>query len=518
MLYDNSVMGYVLEKGHVEESDVSMLRANLNSFELNYKNAMNLLDLPFHTVLIGFNGFTFVTGHDYDVYDYASFWQKKWFKEIVNSSAEYVWTRTHTENDNGEFFVSLARPVVTDRGNRGIIMVSVPERAIKEQYSSTIENGNHIYILDSSGRILSDDSQKDIGEEYAYFDDLQLVIEGQDYIYINREDGSALVSHYTDPGFGWTYVEEIPRSAILLPALEISKILIAPAVIISCLSVLVSLLLVRATTRPLHELSNQLQMVSNGHLDTRFTPGGWKEIAYISEVSDRMTKQIAALIENTKQEEELKRKAELRTLRMQINPHFMLNTLFSIKCMVGMEENEKAEQMLTAFISMLREVLRETGKEIPLMEELTLTEQYLILLKYRFGDGFQVVYDISPEAQQCRVLKMILQPVIENSVIHGLEQKGGHGTVHIHCYTREDYLILEVSDDGVGMSEERLEEENAKLKEPVSRDNLNGKGSIGNRNVSERITVSYGNEYGMRLKLNEEGGVTTVIVLPRIPL
>ena len=300
VLYDNSVMSYVLEKGHVEASDISMLRANLNSFELNYKNTMNLLDLPFHTVLIGFNGFTFVTGHDYEVYDYASFWQKKWFKEIVNSDETFVWTRTHTENDNGEFFVSLARPVVTDRGKRGIILISVPERAIQEQYSNAIENGNHIYILDSSGKILSDDSQKDIGEEYAYFDDLRSGSEDQAHIYINRPDGTALVSHYTDPGFGWIYVEEIPRSAILLPALDITKILFVSAVIISCLSVFVILFLVRATTRPLLQLSNNLQMVSNGHLDTRFTPGGWKEIAYISEVSDRMTRQIAELIENTK--------------------------------------------------------------------------------------------------------------------------------------------------------------------------------------------------------------------------
>ena len=210
--------------------------------------------------------------------------------------------------------------------------------------------------------------------------------------------------------------------------------------------------------------------------------------------------------------------AELRTLRMQINHHFMLNTLFSIKCMVGMEENEKAEQMLTAFISMLREVLRESGKEIPLSEELALTEQYFILLKYRYGEGFHVVYDVSPEAEQCRVLKMILQPVIENSVIHGLEQKGGNGVIRIHCYTREDYLILEVSDDGVGMPEEMLEEENAKLKEMGSHGGMYGDGSIGNRNVQERILVSYGEEYGMRLKSNEEGGITTVIVLPRIPL
>lgn len=513
-LYESSIMKYVLDKPTVADSDISMLMANMNSVELTYKNAMNIIDVPFHTVLVGDNGLLFVTGHDEKVYDYASLHRKKWFQEIPTENGDFFWTRTHSETDNGEFFVSLARAVYTEKGKRGILLISVAESSIASTFENVINGTNHIYIVDQTGKIISEDRSAYIGQFYDHFDDLKNSNGDRDYLIINKDGRDYLVSSYEDPDFGWNYIEEISMDEIQISGKDITKMVFAIAILVSILAFIMLTFLVRMTAEPIMRLSEKLGLVSQGNFETEFDVSGWQEITYINEVAAKMERQISELIMNIKKEERLKRKAEMKNLRMQINPHFMYNTLFSIKCMVGLEENEKAENMIGAFIIMLREALDNDEQLILLREELAIVDQYLILLKYRFGEGFMVKYDIEPEAEKCCVLKMIMQPIIENSVTHGLEPQGGKGTIMIRARIVQQDLILEISDNGVGMSDEKLEDENRRLRDNSSESG--GTGNIGNKNVNQRIVINYGKRYGLHLKTNEQGGVTTVVVLPVI--
>lgn len=511
-LYESSIMEYVLDKNKISKSDISMLQANMNALELSYKNAMNIIDVPFHTVLVGNNGLVFVTGHEYEVYDYATLCRKKWFLEIPEEGL--FWTRTHTETDNGQFFVSLARNVYTERGKRGTLLVSVSEKAIYETYKNVVGDNNNIYIVDQSGKIISQNHTSLIGETYQYYAQLQELPEEEDYTIVKKENENYLLSRYVDEEYGWSYIEEIPMKDILVSVQDVRTMILIVAVVMSMFAFVIVLLMVKLTTQPILKLSNKLKRVSTGDFETEFDVSGWKEITYINNESAKMVKQISKLIKNIKKEETLKRNAELKTLRMQINPHFMYNTLFSIKCMISLEENEKAEEMLGAFIALLHEVLDNNGQTIPLAEELAIVDQYLIILKYRFGDSFKVEYDIDAQTEQCHVLKMIMQPIIENCVIHGIEPQSGVGHIRIKSYLRAENLIIEVSDNGIGMSEERLEEERKKLEDKTTDFTLSK--SIGNRNVNQRIYINYGEEYGLKLEKNDFGGITTILILPQI--
>lgn len=514
-LYQSSIVKYVLSKETVDETDISMLRANINSLELSYKNALNVIDIPFHIVLIGQNGFVFTTGHEeeYEIYDYASLKQKKWFREIPQEDGRGFWTRTHTEIYGGIFYVSYAVSVKTDNGKTGVLMVSVPETELTANYSNNIGEENNIFILNAEGRVVSRQSKGYIGETYPHLSEIESFSDEQNYQVIEQDGREYLLSAYTDPEFGWHYVEEMDMAQIMLPSRELTISILSVAVIMSFIAAVIIWFLVRTTTYPLTRLSAKFEEVSNGHFDTVFNVSGWREISNINRVSGEMTHRIMELIESIKTEEKQKRRAEMATLRMQINPHMMYNTLFSIKCMVAMGENDQAEKMIESFTKLLREVLNNDGKEIPLREELNIVQNYLILLHYRYGGSLKVRYDIAEETENLRVLKMLLQPVIENSVIHGIEPDGGNRTILIRSYTRGEYLMIEISDDGVGMSAGKLQEENRKIRDT---EEAPTHGNIGNRNVNQRIVINYGEEYGLFLKSREGGGTTASLILPRI--
>lgn len=210
-------------------------------------------------------------------------------------------------------------------------------------------------------------------------------------------------------------------------------------------------------------------------------------------------------------EQEKKRKSEFESLQAQINPHFLYNTLDSIVWMVESERYQEAISMVTALASLFRISLSKGKNIITIQEEIEHAQNYLYIQKIRYKNRFQVKIDIASEIYECSTIKLIVQPLLENAIYHGVEYMDGEGEITIKGYLKDEDIYIDVIDNGLGMPEEEIN--------LILRDNtrVHKKGSgIGLSNVHQRIQLYFGPKYGLLIDSELDEGTTVHIHLPRV--
>jgi len=202
---------------------------------------------------------------------------------------------------------------------------------------------------------------------------------------------------------------------------------------------------------------------------------------------------------------------ELQAMQYQITPHFIINTMNSIKIMAMISRQSNIEKMTEAFMRLLSAVLGKKGTQSSVAEEIENIKHYIHIMKVRFGDKFDVEYDIDPEILDLTILSFLLQPVVENSIIHGFNEIDFGCMIYIKGYRKKDRLFLEIRDNGTGMTEE-------KAKKVLSQNQENGKGflSMGVYNVNRRIRLNYGRSYGLNIKIEPNDHTCVIFELPAI--
>ena len=226
---------------------------------------------------------------------------------------------------------------------------------------------------------------------------------------------------------------------------------------------------------------------------------------------------IKELIENIKIEQKNKKNTELWLLQAQINPHFLYNTLDTVVWMAEAGDSKKVVDMITALSSFLRIGLNKGKKFIQIREEIRHIESYLKIQKFRYDDILEYSIEIEDSLYDMRILKLLLQPLVENALYHGIKYKREGGGIRIRGYEKDNNIILEVIDNGVGMDENKLN----KIKAVIENTSLENSDiirttgdSFGLYNVAERIRLYYGNEYGLDIDSKENIGTKVTIVLP----
>ena len=218
-----------------------------------------------------------------------------------------------------------------------------------------------------------------------------------------------------------------------------------------------------------------------------------------------MLEDIQTYIEELLKIQKEKRKAEIKALQMQINPHYIYNTLASIKMLVYQREEGKACQAIDAFISLLRNTISNTEEFINILQELENLENYILINQIRYGDAIRVEYYVSSQCYDCLIPKMVLQPFIENAFFHGFPS-GRNGTIQIFMKVIDEVLDIRISDDGIGMDQGTAQENISKQKEHFS--------GIGIHNVQERLKLLYGSSYGVEVESRKNQGTTVIVRLP----
>lgn len=248
--------------------------------------------------------------------------------------------------------------------------------------------------------------------------------------------------------------------------------------------------------------------IEKGDFKSRIRPASYDEIGMLGLQFNYMSTKMESLIDTLAKEKFAKQEAEFKTLQAQINPHFLYNTLGSVKWLANKKNDTEVEQMVDAIIFLMRSAIKKTDTYITVKEEIDYIKKYIYLQKAKYGEAFHIGYEIEPEVLECLILGFILQPLVENAIYHGIDMSTGDGRINISAAKKENNLIIRVSDNGVGFSEERLEEilqEEKKYK---------GFNSIGLKIVMERLSIYYKESYHFDIYSKEGMGTDIVISLP----
>lgn len=367
-------------------------------------------------------------------------------------------------------------------------------------YDNATEYSSEVYVVDENGTILISNREEFVDSTYPV--PLEELTEYHGYHY-DRLVGQKAFFYVGDvmPN-QWILVETVSVSEYRKSFNQIMKIAVLFLGLIFALGFMAIRVVTRYIARPTQDLVESMKQFGKGNLSHRVEVTTRDEIGQIAGEYNRMANNIENLIEQVYMMEITQKQSEIDFLRMQINPHFLYNTLDTISWMALSNGNEDISEITIVLADLLRAMVK-SEQFITVKEEMHTVREYLFIQEQRFEDKISAKYEVDEEAYPFYIPNFILQPLIENAIIHGLEPKVGPGTLHIRIHLKGQSLEFDVEDDGAGMTEEEIEELYGKCRE-----NNTGK-SIGLKNVYRRLILCYGEE--SKLTITSEKNVGTKI-------
>lgn len=296
---------------------------------------------------------------------------------------------------------------------------------------------------------------------------------------------------------------------------QIRRFMVVCSVLIGVLIIVVAVsavMIVSGIIQPISQLNQATEKIAQGDFNARAQADSEDEVAELAVSFNKMAGSMQSLIDKVKEDERKMRKADLRLLQEQIQPHFLYNTLDTIVWLIESNEPDEAVTMVVTLSDFFREILSKGKEFISIKEEEKHISSYLQIQEMRYRDILEYDIQLDQVIYKYQILKLTLQPVVENALYHGIKYKRAKGCIHIHGEKEGDIIRLTVRDDGVGMDEEELEQLCQQIEKPCQE---TGKG-FGLANVNERIHMYFGPEYGMKIQSQKGKGTTVEIVIPAI--
>lgn len=315
---------------------------------------------------------------------------------------------------------------------------------------------------------------------------------------------------------GWYVASILPAKDIYQPGNMLSSKMLLIVAVVTILAYLVAYFLSRSTLDRLSLLSKTMETVENGDTAIRLESSGDDEVAQLIRSFNQMMDQMDTLMEEKVEYGRQIKNLELKALQAQINPHFLYNSLDLINCTAINHNVPEISKMVNSLGKFYRLSLSKGKETIPLRDEIKHVQLYLEIQNMRFDNRIQVEWNLDPAADDCQIIKIILQPLIENAVIHGIfEKPTKSGKLTVSTCRSNDGIRIVIQDDGVGMDEEtRL----INFSTPVSGAISDTKGGYGVRNIHDRIKLAYGEAYGLSCSSVIGQGTTVTVYIPAIDL
>ncbi len=381
------------------------------------------------------------------------------------------------------------------------IMSNLTERSLYYNYLDGLEDGktSKAMLLDGTGRIVSAKELFEVGQNH----------EAKQENGEKPENEQEMISvQYQMDFFGYSFWMEREKSEVLFDLKEIQAFMAVILAAVFGIGAVLIILITRAMYQPLKNLTETMELVSGGELFRRVEVTAKDEIGTLSKNFNDMLAHIESLIGRLVQEEMLKKNAELEALQYQITPHFMYNTLNSIKYAALLRGEEEIGGLIEDFTELLQASINKKGRFVTVADEVHFAQNYMNLQRMRYEEEIVVDYQVQEEAFACFVPRLVLQPLVENAILHGLDLKAGKNRIVIGGRVEEGRLCLWVEDNGRGMSEAQIEQllqENHKKEKGLS--------GIGVSNVKERMQLYYG-EAGKVTCVSSEAGTKVCMCLP----
>lgn len=443
-----------------------------------------------------------------------------WFRDALEKTENQHFSLPHVQYifDNNEnqyrWVISLSRAVELTSGTstaQGILLVDISYSSLEQLFDGvTAGKGGYVYLISSDGELL-------------YHPKMQLIDSGRmqennvaaaaykDGNHMEEFDGSSRFVTIKSIGYtGWKVVGVTPENVATLNTIKTRLFIVFIIALILFILALINSYISSRITNPIKELEKSVGILEEGNLDVPVYAGGSYEIQHLGKSIGDMAAQIRLLMKDIVTEHEAKRKQEFDTLQSQINPHFLYNTLDIIVWMIENEQKAEAVKAVTALARFFRISLSKGKSIITVRDELEHVRNYLMIQHMRFKNKF--TYEIQAEdgVLELASLKLMLQPLVENAIYHGMEFMDGDGEILLKVWKEEGDLYFSVIDNGLGMTEEQV----GNLFTGASHvDSKRGSG-IGVKNVNERIKLYFGEKYGLSIESEPDEGTTVKIHLP----
>lgn len=454
-------------------------------------------------------------------YNPTDLFQEKWFKQLnLTKGYESVWigsqpTMFKSEKKINPYQVSVARTLRDENSTiYGYVIVTTMENKISQIFEN-MSGHEEMVLLDSSNHIISNRDHSKIGKLFRYRNQLK---ENNYSNIFQISKKNYLIAEHKISFTGWKLVSVIPYKQATNKVNSIFNKVISVQVIFFTIFIVLMTYSLRTITKPISCLGNVADIVQQGNLNIRSRIRTKDEIGKLSESFDSMLDRINEKIREITATEKRKRKAELDMLQAQINPHFLFNVLNSIRMKVLVKGDKESANMISSLSKLLRMTISKEKETITFHEEIQIVLDFINIMNMRQKEKVNVELSIHEETNSIMIPRFILQPIIENSIIHGLNQSAG--TIKVNTEWKENEVTIVVEDDGQGMDDQALSHLNKKLIQSVRSDyqidkNKKGFSSLGVSNVYERMYMTFGQEFKMEIKSKIGKGTQVILSIPK---
>jgi two-component system sensor histidine kinase YesM len=393
----------------------------------------------------------------------------------------------------------------------GAVYFAMREREFRRFYGSFTSLGNDVAVIDGSGVIVSANRAERLGSESRELLDYAKRMEEQSLASVNAKimDKDQIVLSRYLPSLGLYVVNLVDKEAAIGQLTDTRAIFFSVIAIIG-VALIIVFLISRQLTKSLTRLVKQISTISKYEFDHHVAVNGSYETRQLGQAFNAMMDELQEYVKELVHTQKQQRNAELEALQQQINPHFLYNTLASVKFMVQQGSKEKAAETINALISLLQNAIGNVSETITLSQELVNMRNYVFINHVRYGERIKMNYFVAPDCMGYHVPKLMIQPFIENAFFHGFNRKAT-GNIYFMAAKEPDALVCEVVDDGDGFDPAAKNEEKL-ARRKGKRQLFTG---IGVRNVHDRIKLLYGDGYGVTVA-SEPGEGTRIKI--RIPL
>lgn len=440
-----------------------------------------------------------------------------WYERMLKLQGRPLWIGP---GENGTYAtdqpVLIHARIIKDYNsleNIGAIVITVKPDVLEQALwgANTIASSD-ILLLNSAGTVVFDKSRALTGSAI----DVSLLkqLEGQDYQIAKFQGKESMITTVLSSHEGWVLTAATPLEELRAESITIRNVAIVLILFSLFMGIIFERVYIRKLVRTILISVKGMNKVRQGQFIQISSPNRWKdETRMLIDGFNSMSNQIRDLLLEVELEQKRKQQAEMHALVAQINPHFIYNSLESINSMAVLAGNRDISRMVVSLGKLLRISISEQVESIPLSMELEHVKHYLNIQKMRFRDKFDYEISCPSELQHLHTLKLIVQPLVENALYHGIEPKQDAGFIQIEVMELGNDIIIQVKDTGLGFSLSQLEEE---WKNPASTEKKYTNSGVGLRNVYERIRIQYGKPFGLMICSAEDYGTTIRIRIPKL--
>ena len=440
-----------------------------------------------------------------------------WYADAVGKYDHYNLTSSHVQNViSGErpWVITLSRGIrnYTGEGDSdGVVFIDLNYSAISELCTqNSVGTKGYVFILDQDGNIVYHPQQQQLYNELQT-ENISLIMNAKtDVVTAGKGDDEKIYALSHSETTGWTIVGCMNMSELLKNSRKARSIYVLVALGLIAVALVISSEIARNITFPIQKLRDSMKRVQKGDFSAaEIEVYSDNEIGSLTRSFNVMTHKIQDLMAQNIQEQEQKRKIELKALQSQINPHFLYNTLDSIIWMAEGKKNEEVVLMTASLARLLRQSISIENELVTIGQEVEYVRSYLTIQKMRYKDKLEFEINVDPRITHAQIIRLVLQPIVENAIYHGLKYKESKGMLKVHGYELGERIIIDITDDGVGMDEETLKHIYDKHKV-----NYHSNG-VGVYNVQQRLVLYYGQEYGIIYHSEKGKGTTATVVIPK---